>query len=82
MPITLNTKQMQWLEAEVAAGRYASVETAAQSIIGEHIRQVTGDASWAAGLIDQVRSRIAQGDPDTLAQFAAFVTSRDAKHSA
>ena len=37
MTITLTPAQIRWLEAEVAAGRFASVDEAAQAIIDEHM---------------------------------------------
>jgi Arc/MetJ-type ribon-helix-helix transcriptional regulator len=83
MPITLTSALEDWLQAEVAAGRYGSVEAAVQSIVGHHIVKVCQDramqdrlaqeTTWANGLIDQVRSRIAQGETETLVAFASFV---------
>ena len=76
MPINVTQQQMEWLEAEVAAGRCTSVDAAVQMIINEHIRQVSSDPAWASALIDQVRCAIAQGDPETLNRFSAFIDSR------
>ncbi len=91
MPITLTQSLIEWLQVEVANGRYSSVEAAVQEILVEHIAQVsqarslqarslpahlTQETVWANGLIDEVRSRIAQGEPETLAAFATYVRQR------
>jgi hypothetical protein len=82
MPITLTPRQMLWLEGEVAAGRYSSIEDAAQAIISAHIFRATNDPAWASSLVDQVRNRISQADQDVLAQLSAFMTSREGQRDA
>jgi antitoxin ParD1/3/4 len=67
MTITLTPEQLKWLEAQVAAGHFASVEEAVQTAITdfmaaaseetgedlEHLRQLIdeGDADIAAGRV-------------------------------
>lgn len=39
MTITLTSAQIKWLEAEVAAGRFTSVDEAAQAIIDQRMAE-------------------------------------------
>ncbi|MEQ1719307.1 MAG: hypothetical protein ABL907_25520 [Hyphomicrobium sp.] len=78
MTITLTPAQIRWLEAEVAAGRFASVDAAAQAIIDEHMTQEAGadeldldDLDWVKPLLDEAREGVARGEIITLEEFEA-----------
>jgi Arc/MetJ-type ribon-helix-helix transcriptional regulator len=63
MTVTLTPKQQAWLEAEVAAGHFASVEEAVQIAVAELMRPVdTRDLSWAKPYIDEARASLARGE--------------------
>ena len=70
MTITLTPTQIRWLEAEVAAGRFANVDAAAQAIIDEHMVLEAGadseidldDLDWVKPLLDEAREGVARGE--------------------
>ncbi|MFO1159648.1 MAG: hypothetical protein U1E60_12475 [Reyranellaceae bacterium] len=67
MTITLPREQQEWLEAQVAAGDYDSVEQAVASIVAEHMQLDVDDLSWAKPLVDDGVASLAQGEALTLA---------------
>jgi Arc/MetJ-type ribon-helix-helix transcriptional regulator len=69
MTITLTPSQLSWLEAEVAAGRFGTVDEAAQAIINVHMARDAGDLEWAKPLLDEARGEIARGEFVTLDEF-------------
>lgn len=66
MTITLPREQQEWLEAQVAAGNYDSVEQAVASIVAEHMQLDIDDLSWAKPLVDEGLESLAQGGAITL----------------
>ncbi|MEJ0078554.1 MAG: hypothetical protein WDO17_24560 [Alphaproteobacteria bacterium] len=77
MTITLTPKQQAWLEAEVAAGHFDSVEEAVQIAVAELMRPVdTTDLSWAKPYIDEARASLARGEFVTLDEFNAHVDEK------
>jgi antitoxin ParD1/3/4 len=63
MTIALTQDQIQWLEAEVAAGTYASVEDAVRlAVAGLMAAPEVDGLAWAKPLIDDARASIAKGD--------------------
>ena len=63
MTITLTPEQQEWLEAEVAAGHFSSVEEAVQFAVAELMRPVdTSDLSWAKPYIEEARASLARGE--------------------
>jgi Arc/MetJ-type ribon-helix-helix transcriptional regulator len=77
MTITLTPKQQAWLEAEVAAGHFASVEEAVQLAVAELMRPIdTGDLSWAKPYVDAGRAQIERGETMSLEEFNAHVDEK------
>ncbi len=66
MTITLPREQQEWLESQVKAGVYGSVEEAVASILAEHMVLDIDDLSWAKPLVDEARAAIARGEVMTL----------------
>jgi antitoxin ParD1/3/4 len=66
MNITLPREQQEWLEAQVKAGAYESVEDAVAVILGQHMNLDIGDMAWAKSLVDEGRACIARGETLTL----------------
>jgi antitoxin ParD1/3/4 len=62
MTITLTAEQQRWLEAEVAAGRIASVEDAVRLAVDLIMPIDTADLSWATPYLDEARAQIARGE--------------------
>lgn len=75
MTITLTPKQQQWLEAEVAAGRFASVQEAVEvAIVG--LMHPPEDLSWAKPYLDVARGQIERGEVVALEDFNAHVDGK------
>ncbi|MGQ0584635.1 MAG: hypothetical protein ACT4O6_22095 [Reyranella sp.] len=66
MTITLPREQQEWLESQVKAGVYGSVDEAVASILAEHMVLDIEDLSWAKPLVDEARAAIARGEVMTL----------------
>ncbi len=79
MTITLPRAQQEWLEAQVAAGNYDSVEEAVASIVAEHMQLDVDDLSWARPLVDEARESLARGEGMTLEEYRARMTERFGK---
>jgi Arc/MetJ-type ribon-helix-helix transcriptional regulator len=63
MTITLTPEQQQRLEAEVAAGRFASVEDAVRLAVAEFLSLVDkNDLSWAKPYLDEARAQFDRGE--------------------
>jgi len=56
MTINLPREQQEWLEAQVKAGAYDSVEEAVASIVAERMHLDIDDLSWAKPLVDEARA--------------------------
>jgi Arc/MetJ-type ribon-helix-helix transcriptional regulator len=55
-------EQPRWLEAEVAAGRIASVEDAVRLAVDLIMPVDTSDLSWARPYLDEARGQVARGE--------------------
>jgi antitoxin ParD1/3/4 len=58
MTITLPREQQEWLEAQVKAGYYGSIEDAVASIVAEHMQLDIDDMSWARELVEEGRASL------------------------
>ena len=66
MNITLPREQQEWLEAQVRAGAYESIEDAVAIILGQHMNLDIDDMAWARSLVDEGRACIERGETLTL----------------
>jgi antitoxin ParD1/3/4 len=62
MTINLPREQQEWLEAQVKAGAYDSVEEAVASIVAERMHLDVDDMSWARALVDEGRASLELGE--------------------
>jgi Arc/MetJ-type ribon-helix-helix transcriptional regulator len=62
MNVKLPPEQSQWLEAEVAAGRYASVDEALSVAVADLMAIHRDDLDWARRYVEQARASVARGD--------------------
>jgi antitoxin ParD1/3/4 len=62
MNISLPIEQQQWLEAEVAAGRFASIDEALTVAVADLKALMEDDLAWAKPYVDQARASVARGD--------------------
>ena len=80
MTIHLPTHQQDWLKAEVAAGRFRSVEEAAAAAIdaamADRAAIETDDLEWAAPLVDAARAQVDDGKVMTLDEYRVGIAAR------
>jgi antitoxin ParD1/3/4 len=76
MTINLPRDQQEWLEAQVKAGAYDSVEEAVASIVAERMHLDVDDLSWAKPLVDEARASIARGEGMTLEEHRTRIAER------
>jgi antitoxin ParD1/3/4 len=62
MNITLPPEQRKWLEAQVAAGRFASVDEAVIVAVADLMAIENDDLVWARPYVDQAFESVARGD--------------------
>jgi antitoxin ParD1/3/4 len=77
MTITLTPEQQKWLEAEVAAGRFVSVEEAVRLAVAEFMLPLnTDDLDWTKPYLDEARAQIARGEYVTDDEFKKELDQR------
>jgi len=62
MNITLPPEQQKWLEAQVAAGRFGSIDEALAVAVADLIAIGSDDLAWAKPYVDEARASVARGD--------------------
>ena len=79
MTITLPREQQEWLEAQVKAGYYDSIEDAAASIVAEHMQLDIDDMAWAKPLVDEALASLDRGEGMTLEEYRQRMDERFGK---
>jgi antitoxin ParD1/3/4 len=62
MNITLSPEHKRWLETEVAAGHFESIDDAVATAVAELISLRDDDLAWAKPYVEQARASVARGD--------------------
>jgi antitoxin ParD1/3/4 len=62
MNITISPEQQKWLETEVAAGHFDSIDDAVAAAIGQLMSLNDDDLAWAKPYIEQARASVARGE--------------------
>ncbi len=62
MNVKLPRQQLEWLEAQVAAGHYGSVDEALAVAVADLMAIHNDDLAWAKPYLDQARASVARGD--------------------
>jgi antitoxin ParD1/3/4 len=62
MTIQLSPEQQQWLEAQVAAGHFSSLEQAVAVAIADLMATVEDDLDWAKPLVDEAAAELDRGE--------------------
>jgi antitoxin ParD1/3/4 len=62
MTIQLSPEQQRWLEAQVAAGHFASLEQAVAVAIADLMATVEDDLDWAKPLVDEAAAELDRGE--------------------
>lgn len=73
MNITLPREHQEWLEAQVKAGAYDSIDEAVTSILAKHMNMDIDDMAWAKPFVDEGRASLEQGKALTLAEHLAYI---------
>ncbi|SEP51015.1 antitoxin ParD1/3/4 [Rhodospirillales bacterium URHD0017] len=79
MTITLPREQQEWLEAQVKAGYYDSIEDAVASIVAEHMQLDIDDMAWAKPLVDEALASLDRGEGMTLEEYRRRMDERFGK---
>jgi len=70
MTITLSNDQQKWLEAQVAAGNFASIDEAVAIAVAELRAMAGDDLSWAKPYVEEARRSVAAGHVISGEEFA------------
>ena len=62
MNISLPKDQLEWLEAEVAAGHFESIDEALAVAVAELRALQEDDLAWAKPYVEEARASVARGD--------------------
>ena len=62
MTIQLSPEQQQWLEAQVAAGHFSSLEQAVAVAIADLMATAEDDLDWAKPLVDEAIASVERGE--------------------
>jgi len=62
MTIQLSPEQQQWLEAQVAAGNFSSLEEAVAVAIADLMATTEDDLDWAKPLVDEAIASVERGE--------------------
>jgi hypothetical protein len=62
MTIQLSPEQQRWLEAQVEAGHFASLEQAVAVAIADLMAAVDDDLEWAKPLVDEAIAAVDRGE--------------------
>jgi Arc/MetJ-type ribon-helix-helix transcriptional regulator len=62
MMITLTDEQTTWLAAQVADGRFKTVDEAARAKIDDQMAAESEDLDWVRPLLDEARAGLERGE--------------------
>jgi len=62
MKVALPPEQMKWLEAEVSAGHFNSIDDAMAAAVAELMSAHQDDLAWAKPYVEQARTSVERGD--------------------
>ena len=62
MTVQLSPEQQQWLEDQVAAGHFSSVEQAVAVAIADLMTMAEDDLDWAKPLVDEAIAELDRGE--------------------
>lgn len=62
MTIQLFPEQQRWLESQVAAGHFTSIEQAVAAAVADPMATVDEDLAWAKPLVDAASAELKRGE--------------------
>jgi len=78
MNVFLPAEQQKWLEAQVAAGHFASIDEALAAAVADMMAIDRDDLAWAKPYVDQARASVARGELISGEEFFARLTVKRA----
>jgi antitoxin ParD1/3/4 len=69
MNVSLPKEQLEWLEAQVAAGHFASIDEALAIAVADLKALSEDDLAWAKPYVEKARASIAGGDVISCEEF-------------
>ena len=76
MNVTLPKEQLEWLEAEVAAGHFSSIDDALVVAVAELKALHDDDLAWAKPFVDEARGDTARGETLSSDEFFKWLDAR------
>jgi antitoxin ParD1/3/4 len=76
MNISLPKEQLEWLEAEVAAGHFSSIDEALTIAVAELKALQEDDLAWAKPYVDEARAEVARGETIRGDEFLNWLRNR------
>ena len=74
MTISLTPAQLAWLEAQVRAGKFASVEDGVRTAVELLMPPDLQSLDWARPFLDEARASVARGESVNLDEFRRTMT--------
>lgn len=69
MNVSLPPDQLEWLEAQVAAGRFASIDEALVAAVADLMAIQGDDLAWTKPYVDEARASVARGNVSSGEEF-------------
>jgi len=76
MNISLPKEQLEWLEAEVAAGHFSSIDEAMTIAVAELKALLDDDLAWAKPYVEEARAEVASGETIQGDEFLKWLRER------
>ena len=76
MNVTLPTDQREWLEAQVAAGQFASVDEALVVAVADLMAIQADNLAWAKPYVDEALTSVARGEVSSGDDFFNFLDAK------
>jgi antitoxin ParD1/3/4 len=76
MSTSLPKEQLEWLEAEVAAGHFSSIDEALSLAVAELQSLHENDLTWANPYVDEARDQVARGETLSGNEFFTWLDAR------
>jgi antitoxin ParD1/3/4 len=76
MNISLPKEQLDWLEAEVAAGHFSSIDEALSLAVAELKSLHENDLAWAKPYVDEAREQVVHGETVSGDEFFKWLDTR------
>jgi antitoxin ParD1/3/4 len=76
MNISLPKEQLEWLEAEVAAGHFSSIDEALTIAVAELKALQDDNLAWAKPYVEEARAEVARGETIQGDEFLKWLRER------